>query len=58
MYTMTESQYRKLPKGYKGTYEDYQGNHPEWKGRRTALVADPGTCLVIEGVSLEIIPDS
>ena len=57
MYTMTESQYRNLPKDYKGTYEDYQGNHPEWKGRRTALVADPGTCLVIECVSLEIIPD-
>ena len=57
MYTMTESQYRKLPEAYKGPYEDYQGNHPEWKGRRTALVADPGTCLVIEGVSLEIIPD-
>ena len=58
MYTMTESQYRKLPDAYKGRYQDYQGNHPEWKGRRTALVADPGTCLVIEGVSLEIIPES
>ena len=57
MYTMTESQYRNLPEDYKGTYEDYQGNHPEWKGRRTALVADPGTCLVIEGVSLKIVPD-
>ena len=57
MYTMTESQYRNLPKDYKGRYQDYQGNHPEWKGRRTALVADPGTCLVIEGVSLEIVPD-
>lgn len=57
MYTMTESQYRKLPKDYKGVYHDYQGTHPDWKGRRTALVADPGTCLVIEGVSLEIIPD-
>ena len=57
MYTMTESQYRKLPEDYKGRYQDYQGDHPEWKGRRIALVADPGTCLVIEGVSLEIVPD-
>ena len=27
--------------GYKGTWNDYQGKHPEWVGRKTVL----GSCI-------------
>ena len=40
-------------------YMDFDGKHPEWRGRTTVMAGDdgPGTKLFIEGVSFEIVPD-
>lgn len=50
---------RSVEHGYTGTYYDYDGKHPEWKGKRTIMTGDdgPGTNLYIEGISFEIVPD-
>ena len=57
---ITESHYEKTPKGYKGIFQNL-GEHADMEhlvGKRTYLtLGDHGTCLVIEGASLCIIPD-
>ena len=45
--------YKKVHKDYKGTW-DTPDCYPEYMGKRTLMVYDNGTCLVIEGVSLVI----
>ena len=57
MERITKSQYLAIPKAYRGTFEDVRGDHPEWKGRRTAFLPGHGTVLFIEGVSFEIVDD-
>lgn len=52
---ISEAEYAKIGKDYKGVYEDYDGKHPEWKGRKTAFLPGHGTTLFIEGVSFEIV---
>lgn len=54
---ITEQEYDKIPESYKGQYQDYDGRHPEWKGKRTAFLPGHGTTLFIEGVSF-LIDDS
>jgi len=54
MEYITKAQYAAIPDDYKGKYMDYYGDHPEWKGRRTAFLPGHGTTLFIEGVSFEI----
>lgn len=46
--------------GHTGVYSDWDGTHPEWKGRRTIMTGEdgPGTILYIEGVSFEIVSDN
>lgn len=57
MERITKSQFFAIPKAYRGIYSDAQGDHPEWKGRRTAFLPGHGTALFIEGVSFEIVDD-
>ena len=54
---LTNLKYLAIPKAYRGTFEDVRGDHPEWKGRRTAFLPGHGTVLFIEGVSFEIVDD-
>ncbi len=53
--TITVGEYESLPADMKGRYQDYYGDHPEWKGRRTAAFPCELPGLFIEGVNLEII---
>lgn len=55
MVQITKAEFDKIGPDYKGKYMDFQGDHPEWKGRRTAFLPGYGTTLFIEGVSFEII---
>lgn len=60
---ITLEEYERTGNDFKGTYMDYQGVHPEWKGRKTfvpPLGDESGhyaTCLLIEGVSFVIEDD-
>jgi hypothetical protein len=57
---ITESRYEKTPQAYKGIFKNL-GEHADMEhlvGKRSYLtLGDHGTCLVIEGASLCIIPD-
>lgn len=55
MKRITQAEYDAIGSDYKGVWQDYYGDRPEWKGRRTAMLAEYGTRLLIEGVSLEIV---
>ena len=55
MKRITQAEYDAIGSDFKGTWQDYYGDRPEWEGRRTAMLAEYGTRLFIEGVSLEII---
>lgn len=55
MERITKKEFDKIPAAYKGVFADYHGEHPEWKGRRTAFLPGHGTTLFIEGVSFEIV---
>jgi hypothetical protein len=35
MVTISKAEFNKIGKDYRSTYSDYDGKHPEWKGRRT-----------------------
>lgn len=48
---ISQQEYDAIPKDYKGTYSDFNGKHPEWKGRATAFLPGHGTTLFIDGVS-------
>ena len=55
MVRITKAEYDRIGSDYKSTYQDYQGNHPEWVGRRCAFLPGYGTILFIEGVRFEIV---
>ena len=63
---MTLSEYLREPEGYRGVWTSERWDIPNWAevrekymGKRTLMTnIDGGTCLVIEGMSLEIIDDS
>jgi hypothetical protein len=46
--------------GYTGTYRDFDGLHPEWKGRRTILASQnyPESTLLVEGDGFEVVEDN
>lgn len=58
MIQITARDYFKIPKDYKGVYEDIPGDRPEWKGKRMVfegcITHEPSTRLLIEGVHFEI----
>ena len=55
MVRITKAEYHRSSNYYIATDQDYQGNHPEWVGRRCAFLPGYGTILFIEGVSFEIV---
>ncbi len=55
MKIITEKEYQSLPADFKGTYQDYYGDRPEWEGRRTAAFPCELPGLFVEGVNLKII---
>ena len=62
--TISKSEYENIHCDYRGIWEDYYGDHPEWKGRRTVM----STCithnpnelcyLMIEGVHFNITEET
>lgn len=50
MRIISKEEFDKIPADYKGVFADYQGDSPQWKGRRTAMLPGEGTTLSIEGV--------
>ena len=66
MIRMTLSEYLRKPKDYRGEWTTERWDIPNWKeerkkymGKRTLMTnVDGATCLVVEGLSLEIIDDS
>jgi hypothetical protein len=62
MVTITESQYYSKHRDYRGVWSTDRSDIPGWKaedfmGKRTMLHYDNGTCLIIEGQTLTIVPD-
>ena len=58
--TITEKEYtRKLQLGYGSKWQDYNGTHPELKGKRTVIAASSNGAveLWIEGHGLTIKKD-
>ena len=65
MKRMTLSEYLAVPENYRGVWTTERGDIPDWEnlrknhmGKRTLMVYDRGTCLLVEGLSLEIVDDS
>ena len=66
MIRMTLSEYLRKPKDYRGVWTTERWDLPDWEkerekymGKRTLMTnIDGATCLVVEGMSLEIIDDS
>lgn len=53
---VSKAEFDKIDRDYKGIWQDYHGDHPEWKGRRVVMsgciTKDPNELgkLLIEGV--------
>lgn len=66
MIRMTLSEYLRKPKDYRVEWTTERWDIPNWKeerkkymGKRTLMTnVDGATCLVVEGLSLEIIDDT
>ena len=65
MKRMTLSEYLAVPENYRGVWTTERWDIPDWEnfgknhmGQRTLMVYDRGTCLLVEGLSLEIVDDS
>lgn len=65
MKRMTLSEYLAVPEDYRGVWTTERWDIPDWEtrrkshmGKRTLMVYDRGTCLLVEGLSLEIVDDS
>ena len=66
MIRMTLSEYLRKPKDYRGEWDTERWDIPNWEeerkkymGKRTLMTnIDGATCLVVEGLSLEIIDDN
>ena len=65
MKKITLSEYLAVPEDYRGVWTTERWDIPDWEtrrkshmGKRTLMVYDRGTCLLVEGLSLEIVDDS
>ena len=60
MITITKKKWQSIPHDYKGIWHDYNGEKPEWIGKKTvmgAFVSDnacDSCALLIEGVHFTI----
>jgi len=65
MRKITLSEYDSIPKDFRGIWTVERWDIPNWNeirekymGKRTMMVYDNGTCLLVEGLSFEIVDDS
>lgn len=65
MKKITLSEYNSTPKDYRGIWTVERRDLPDWAemrekymGKRTLMVYDNGTKLLVEGLGLEIVDDS
>ena len=65
MRKITLSEYNSIPKDYRGIWTVERWDLPDWEkmrtkhmGKRTMMVYDKGTCLLVEGMGFEIVDDS
>lgn len=64
MRKITLSEYNSTPKDFRGIWTVERWDLPNWTemrekymGKRTMMVYDKGTCLLVEGLSFEIVDD-
>lgn len=50
MLHISKAEFDRIGADYKGVYMDYQGTHPQRKGRRVAFLPGHGTTLFTEGI--------
>ena len=50
MLHISKAEFDRIGADYKGVYMDYQGTHPQRKGRRVAFLPGHGTTLYTEGI--------
>lgn len=61
MIEVSKAEWEKIHNDYKGTWQDYHGDHPEWKGRKVVMSAcvthdcNEKCSLLIEGVHFIIV---
>ncbi len=65
MRKITLSEYNAIPEAYRGVWTVERWDIPNWVemrekhiGKRTMMVYDNGTCLLVEGMGFEIVDDS
>ena len=65
MRKVTLSEYNSIPDDYRGIWTVERWDLPNWAeireqymGKRTMMVYDKGTCLLVEGLGFEIVDDS
>lgn len=65
MKKITLSEYNSIPEDYRGIWTVERWDLPDWEelrkkhiGKRTMMVYDKGTCLLVEGTGFEIVDDS
>lgn len=65
MRKITLSEYNAIPENYRGIWTVERWDLPDWAelrkkhiGKRTMMVYDKGTCLLVEGIGFEIVDDS
>ena len=65
MRKITLSEYNAIPENYRGIWTIERWDLPDWAeirkrhiGKRTMMVYDKGTCLLVEGIGFEIVDDS
>lgn len=65
MRKITLSEYNAIPEDYRGIWTVERWDLPNWAeirekhiGKRTMMVYDNGTCLLVEGMSFEIVDDT
>lgn len=64
MRKITLQEYLSLPEDYRGIWTTERWDIPGWEemrgqhmGKRTMMVYDNGTCLLVEGIGFEITDD-
>lgn len=64
MRRITLQEYLSIPQSYRGIWNTERWDIPNWEeirkqhmGKRTMMVYNNGTCLLVEGIGFEIIDD-
>ncbi len=54
---ISKEEFDRIGRDYKSVYMDYDGTHPQRKGRRTSFLPGYGTTLFIEGIHFLVDDD-